>query len=356
VTTRTAGRRRHDEPAEIDGFDPDDGDEGIVTRLAVRVMENPAMSGGLIVMALTAVAVVSNALFLQQAQHPEPWFATRPAPMALAPGSDDLVVPDPRPRAERPPQPPMPHEKTAEESTPTVPPTLIADLQRALSERGFYRGKIDGISGSRTRAAITAYEQSQGLKTSGEPSPRILEHIMASAVDAPAPLAAPGVAATPAPAEVTISSLAEAPVPAPPEPVETASLPSPAVQPPVPPSDEPGLLSYPPRADQPAATPVVATPVAAVPIAATPLASTPAAASAPAVAAASPDLGARRTLSVQKALNLIGYGPVPEDGVANEATIGAIRRFELDNGLPITGAAGDTLIDRLVAIGALQAA
>jgi peptidoglycan hydrolase-like protein with peptidoglycan-binding domain len=53
---------------------------------------------------------------------------------------------------------------------------------------------------------------------------------------------------------------------------------------------------------------------------------------------------------------MIGYGPVPEDGIADEATIAAIRRFELDNGLPITGAAGDTLIQRLVAIGAMEAA
>lgn len=340
MSARTAGRRRHGDSAEIDGFDPDDSDEGIVTRLAVRVVENPAMSGGIIVMALTAVAVVSNALLLQQAQHPEPWFATRPSPSALAPGSDDLVVPDPRPRAARPPEPPLPRAQPADASAPpAVPATLIADLQRALSERGFYRGKIDGISGSRTRAAITAYEQSQGLEISGEPNSRILDHIMTSAIDAPKPQATPEMAAAPAPPDVTISSLAD--VPAPPAPVETAALPPPAAEPAAPPADDPGLLSYPPRADQPTPTPVAATPVAT---------------NVPAAASASPDLGAKRTLSVQKALNLIGYGPVPEDGIANEETIGAIRRFELDNGLPITGAAGDTLINRLVAIGALEAA
>jgi peptidoglycan hydrolase-like protein with peptidoglycan-binding domain len=68
------------------------------------------------------------------------------------------------------------------------------------------------------------------------------------------------------------------------------------------------------------------------------------------------DPGAQRTLNVQRALNLIGYGPMPEDGVAGETTTAAIRRFELDHGLPITGAAGDTVIDRLVAIGAMDAA
>ena len=58
---------------------------------------------------------------------------------------------------------------------------------------------------------------------------------------------------------------------------------------------------------------------------------------------------------VQAALNRIGYGPVAIDGTANEATTNAIRRFELDNGLPISGAVSDAVIDRLLAIGALPA-
>ena len=103
------------------------------------------------------------------------------------------------------------------------------------------------------------------------------------------------------------------------------------------------ILSDPPKAAEPA-----------------PPASTEAVSSAATTAsvapAPAPDPGAQRTLSVQRALNLIGYGPVPEDGVAGETTIAAIRRFELDHGLPITGAAGDTVIDRLVAIGAMDAA
>ncbi len=44
-----------------------------------RVFENPAMSGGLMVMALTATAIVSNAMFLQSGHHPDPLFMTRPS-------------------------------------------------------------------------------------------------------------------------------------------------------------------------------------------------------------------------------------------------------------------------------------
>jgi peptidoglycan hydrolase-like protein with peptidoglycan-binding domain len=331
VTARTAGRRRHGDPAEADDSDRESIASGMMARIADRVLENPAMSGGLIVMVLTAAAVVSNALVLQHSQHPEPWFATRPAPVALAPGSDDVVVPDPRPRAAPRVEPPQPRIQPAAAPTPEPPipaaaPTLIADLQRALSAHGFYRGKVDGISGSRTRAAITAYEQAQGLPVTGEPSASVLDHITTASIVPPTPVAA---AAPPPPPEVTISDLAAASPP--PSPVETVAVETAADEPPQPAAE---ILSYPPRSVE-----VV-----------------PAATNASVSAAPAPESGAQRTLSVQKALNLIGYGPVPEDGVAGEATTDAIRRFELDHGMPITGAAGDALITRLVAIGAMEAA
>ena len=58
---------------------------------------------------------------------------------------------------------------------------------------------------------------------------------------------------------------------------------------------------------------------------------------------------------VQTALNRIGYGPVVVNGIADDETINAIRRFELDNGLPVSGNADDGVVDRLIKIGALPA-
>jgi peptidoglycan hydrolase-like protein with peptidoglycan-binding domain len=63
--------------------------------------------------------------------------------------------------------------------------------------------------------------------------------------------------------------------------------------------------------------------------------------------------GRSRMKRVQAALNEIGYGPVDVDGRGGGKTTDAIRRFELDNGLPMTGAAGDAVIAKLVLIGAL---
>jgi peptidoglycan hydrolase-like protein with peptidoglycan-binding domain len=56
---------------------------------------------------------------------------------------------------------------------------------------------------------------------------------------------------------------------------------------------------------------------------------------------------------VQKALNNIGYGPVEVDGHAGAETADAIRRFQLDNGLPLDGTPNDRVVTRLVKIGAM---
>jgi peptidoglycan hydrolase-like protein with peptidoglycan-binding domain len=59
-------------------------------------------------------------------------------------------------------------------------------------------------------------------------------------------------------------------------------------------------------------------------------------------------------LAVQTALNQAGYGPVIANGNVDAATTGAIRAFQLDNGLSVTGILDAGLIARMTAIGALQ--
>jgi peptidoglycan hydrolase-like protein with peptidoglycan-binding domain len=58
---------------------------------------------------------------------------------------------------------------------------------------------------------------------------------------------------------------------------------------------------------------------------------------------------------VQVALNQIGYGPLVVDGQSNQQTSDAMRRFQLDNGLPVTGELTDKVVQRLVSIGAMKA-
>ena len=58
---------------------------------------------------------------------------------------------------------------------------------------------------------------------------------------------------------------------------------------------------------------------------------------------------------VQLALNQMGYGPIPVDGRANKETADAIRRFELEYGLPVNGIPDEAVIRKMVSVGALAA-
>ena len=45
------------------------------------------------------------------------------------------------------------------------PDKVIADVQAALQEQGYYRGEVDGLLGPLTREALTAYQSDHGLYT-----------------------------------------------------------------------------------------------------------------------------------------------------------------------------------------------
>ncbi|MCB1495177.1 MAG: peptidoglycan-binding protein [Bauldia sp.] len=287
--------------------------DGVIGRLVDRVAENPAMSSGLVVMALTIAAVVSNAMFLQKSRHPEPLFMTRPAPVASArpAAASEPVMPDPRPRADLQAPAANPDDIAAAIDAPIPDPApapslpqavpesvVISELQQKLAERGLYDGKVDGISGSRTRAAIVAYQKAEGLAVTGEPSVDVLDHINTASV-APA---------RPAPQPVAAKRPEAAPeIPAQPEPVPAVAAAGDAA-----PGDD-------------------------------------------AVASAIEIATRNRYVAVQRALNRMGYGPVAEDGLPSDEIANAVRRFELDNGLPITGKPDDQVVERLVSIGAMQA-
>jgi peptidoglycan hydrolase-like protein with peptidoglycan-binding domain len=264
---------------------------GFFATIADRTFENPAMSGGVVVMALTAAAIVSNAMFLQNIRHPDPLFATRSATVERAAPSP-VPVPLPRSRAEHVPK----SEPAAAPETPApvaeVAPdrALVRDVQEALARRHLYDGTIDGKMGAMTRAAIEAFERDAGMDRTGTPSAKLLAQLRA-----PVPPPAP---ARPVARVETVKPPAEAP-----KPVVEAVKPVVEAAKPVPPEAIPADLS--------------------------------------------------RYRRVQDALNDIGYGPVKVDGHPGEETANAIRRFELDNGLPLTGSPTDRVIARLMKIGAL---
>jgi len=54
-----------------------------------------------------------------------------------------------------------------------------------------------------------------------------------------------------------------------------------------------------------------------------------------------------KLMKIQQALSELGYGPLTADGLMGANTTAAIRRFEFDRGLPMTGAPGLKVIERL---------
>jgi peptidoglycan hydrolase-like protein with peptidoglycan-binding domain len=285
----------------------DDGNpgDGLIARVIDRTFENPATSGGLLVMALTLTAIVSNALFLQGGQHPGSLFGSgrtvgqqeergavaNPPMPRLAPRQRAQIVPD---QVAAPPAAlPVPTLTAAPDTTSSVSPSdlpaaenLVTEIQRELARTGLYRGAIDGVSGSRTEAAIREFETAAGIAGTGTPTPELL-----AALRQPLP------------------------------PRETQSIAAAA-------STEAAELN---RREQERARLIAED------------------------RQRQEEIKLREAYAVvQTALNRIGYGPIAIDGTASEETAEAIRRFELDNGMPITGKAGDNLIARLFAIGAIK--
>ncbi len=64
-----------------------------------------------------------------------------------------------------PPAEPAPATPPTKPRTPADPQVLAA--QKALAELGYYRGAIDGISGPKTRRAVSDYQQDVGLTPDG---------------------------------------------------------------------------------------------------------------------------------------------------------------------------------------------
>jgi len=82
---------------------------------------------------------------------------------------------------------PMPQEKKFDIQKPAAPPApiqpqtdpaaavQIKNIQSALTKAGFYKGKIDGIMGAKTKKAIKDFQSSKGLKPDGIAGPKTLK-------------------------------------------------------------------------------------------------------------------------------------------------------------------------------------
>ncbi len=128
------------------------------------ILQRPAEVAGLAVMGGLSLAILVNALVLQSGTHASPFIAQR--------GTDT---------ASSVPVPPLaPGARGAADQASQEAVAVLRDVQLALAERGLYDGLADGVLGPKTTAAISSFQQHNGMAVDGQPSAALLARIVAS--------------------------------------------------------------------------------------------------------------------------------------------------------------------------------
>lgn len=319
-----------------------------------------------------SIAIVVNALFLQDGKHPAPIAATQ---VHEVPARTSVALEDGYTARMTLAQFP----KTFDQLPAGKQRAVIAEIQKALAGMGLYTGKIDGIHGPKTRRAITAYQRVAGLKVTGDPTEELLGQIryarLLKTVERTAEKAAP--VPEPKPASLSRRTLARRmerprpdPGPAPAASGDATHAPDVAAGDNGPArADRAGMtrliaaLDPEDRVDEVGSTqPVRRTPLSPVHEQAPPDAEQRAAPEKDAVAPESPrQTSAREPMPgnepeeeprkavelIQSGLAELGYSPGPVDGLLSNETRRAIREFERDRGLQVTGNVSIGLIKEL---------
>jgi peptidoglycan hydrolase-like protein with peptidoglycan-binding domain len=305
-----------------DLYDDENGrGAGILGMLGALVSAHPSLAGGSVAFAVIFGFVATNALWHQPGQHPAPILKTRDvgtSSVPLAAAKRDALTPlikgvptrtvttyriersDDTPTASIPVPnaTPAPAIVPAAPAAPAVAETVavpaadpvLTQIQTILAGKGLYQGEIDGLMGPKSAAAIRAWEKANGYTETGEATTALLAIMDQEG-------------ARPAPVKVTSAQPAARPAPIP--------RPAPAVV-----SDT--------RAGEPVTV--------------------------PAVAAEGPSELVRQ---IQSGLSNIAYADITVDGVAGSQTRAAISAFEKHYRLPVTGEPNETVLNKLLEIGAL---
>ncbi len=305
--------------------------------LAGFAARHPVGVGGAAAFCVVFGMIAANALWYQPGVHPSPFWRTRDRSdfNALAGLARNPLMEDPSRvttfRIERVEEPPEGDAAetvnaatpdgtvAANETTAALPAAgadaeLVRSVQQQLARRGFYDGTVDGVTGPRTEAAITAFQKSVAMPADGRPSPELLA---ALAVESGAVAVRP----VPRPAGDISPAAGEDPVAAA---IRNADRTIATI------SDKRRKAQTEERAVEVALRPAKDIPQAVA-------------------GGADPNL----VMAIQQGLSNIAYSEVKVDGVAGEETRSAIRHFERHYRLPETGEPNPAVLKKLKDIGAL---
>ncbi|MEX2199861.1 MAG: peptidoglycan-binding protein [Dongiaceae bacterium] len=205
----------------------------------------------------------------------------------------------------------------AEKWQPGSPPAgalgfSVRNMQMLLNDLGYSAGVEDGIMGSRTRSAIRAYQQDHGITTDGQLSRVLFDRIVADAGKTPT-----------APAEDTAGLVANIQ-----SELRERGYDIPMVS---------GELDWKTRQ-------AIQAYQSNSGIVVDGKASGNLLAKLRSSQGTDQNTRAGLVLAVQTRLNDLGYNAGPEDGVFGPTTRGAVRTFQNDNGIPVTGEITESLL------------
>lgn len=265
--------------------------------IATFFVENKALCIGAALSLLTMTTIFTNAIMYQPGKHPAPLFATRNIE-AVTPVAEKTQVAKLEVVTKKP-------VKNAKDE---VSEEVLREVQSALSVRGYYNGKIDGLFGSRTEKAITSFQADHSIKKDGIASVRLLTQILMSASASPK--------AVPIPKSADIAKI-----------IDKES-----------------------KTDVAKAEVATTQSVRKVDITALKPAEAPKAATKDKKEEFVDGLIAK----IQSGLRGYGYDDLVVDGKLGQQTSTAIQRFQLDYGMKITGEPSEALFDKLREIGAYR--
>lgn len=133
-----------------------DRETGMMAKVGRHARRRPLDSFAMVLAAIAAVAIVTNALGLQNGAHPAPLYGAAPR----GPAAEEAA-------------------RTRHGAEQRANP-LIGDIQEELQRRGIYDGAVDGVPGERTHAAIRSFQIAAGLRPTGEATEELLAALMTS--------------------------------------------------------------------------------------------------------------------------------------------------------------------------------
>ena len=150
------------------------------------ILDKPGSAAGLVVFGLGFALVAGNALYSQEGTHPDPLWSTAKKQESLSQNIEtEIAKVSQKNTITRSVltqrislrNVPVPTANPARGNSVAAQSSLVRDVQSALSDIGFYTGKIDGIYGNGTKSAIVSFQQRAGIIPNGEASYDLLSNL-----------------------------------------------------------------------------------------------------------------------------------------------------------------------------------